>query len=459
VVRRFDAAPRGAHAGAVDVPETRYARSGGYHIAYQTLGERPPDVAYLSGWFSHIEARWEVQPWATFMRRIASFGRLIQLDKRGIGLSDPAPLQSLPTLEEWMDDLRAVLDAVESERAAILGWGDSGPMAMLFAATYPDRTSALVLADTYARLVRAPDYPIGMPQRLIDWTLNFNEATWGTGEQNYWFAPDMNDDLRAELARYERHAASPGYSAAVRRSVFELDVRHVLPSIQVPTLVLHHTDGVGVRVGHGRYLAEHIPGARYVELPGADSTMVAGPDREQILDEIEEFLTGVRPVPAVDRILATVLFTDVVDSTKHAAERGDRAWRELLERHRELVRRQLERHRGREVVTTGDGFLATFDGPARAIQCAGAIIQGSRALGMEIRAGLHTGEVELMGEDVGGIAVHIGARVSALAGSGEVLVSSTVKDLVAGSGIEFEDRGAHELKGVPGEWRLFAVRS
>jgi len=444
----------------VDTPETKYARSGDYHIAYQTLGEGPPDIVSLSAWFSHVEANWDVAPFAGLLRRFASIGRVISFDKRGTGLSDPVPLQSLPTLEEWMDDLRAGLEAVGSERAAILATLDGGVMAMLFASTYPERTSALVLLDCWARMARVPDYPIGVPQHVIDAAVDFYDENWGTGAQLDFLSPDQAGDteLRRALAKFERQAASPGAAAAMRRMVLEVDVRHVLPSIQVPTLVLQHADGRVVRVGHGRYLAEHIPGAQYVELPGSDAG-AWGQDLEPILDEIEEFLTGVRPLAQADRVLATVLFTDVVDSTKHAATRGDRAWRNLLERHRDLVRRQLERHRGREVNTAGDGFLATFDGPARAIHCASAIIQGSRALGVEIRAGLHTGEVELMGDDVGGIAVHIGARVSALAGSGEVLVSSTVKDLVAGSGIEFEDRGSHELKGVPGEWRLYAVRS
>ena len=449
-----------AHAAGVDVPETRYARDGGYHIAYQTLGEGPPDIVFLV-WFSHLEAHWDIPPWAAVLRRMTPMGRVIRLDQRGTGLSDPVPLQSLPTLEEWMDDLRVVLDAVGSEQATIIAPGESGAMAMLFASTYPERTSALVLLNCYARLARAPDYPFGMPERVIQGTVEWAEKNWGTGGQIDWWAPTHSGDseMRELVAKFERQAASPGTAAAMRRMLVDLDVRPVLPSIQAPTLVLHHADNRYVRVGHGRYLAEHIPGARYVELPGADWVPFNARERDEIFDEVEEFLTGVRPAPQADRVLATVMFTDVVESTKHAAEQGDQAWREMLERHRELVRRQLKRHRGREVGTTGDGFLATFDGPARAIHCAGAIIQGSRAIGVEIRAGLHTGEVELMGDDVGGIAVHIGARVSSLADSGQVLVSSTVRDLVAGSGIVFEDRGEHALKGVPGEWRLFAVRS
>jgi len=332
----------------VNVPETRYARDGGLHVAYQTLGEGPPDVVLLSMWFSNVEAVWDFPALAAILRRVSSLGRLIHFDKRGTGLSDPVSLQTLPTLEEWMDDLRVVLDAVGSERAAIIGWGETAAMAILFASTYPDRTSALVLWDCWARLARARDYPMGMPQRMIEGNVEFIEDTWGTGAQIDWLTPDVADDpeLRAAFARYERQVASPGGAAAIRRMVNELDVRHVLPSIQVPTLVLHHSENPYARVGHGRYLAEHIPGARYVELPGANWAGFTAKDREQIFDEIEEYLTGVRPVPQADRVLATVLFTDLVDSTKHAAEGGDRAWRDLLERHREVVRRQLERDDG-----------------------------------------------------------------------------------------------------------------
>lgn len=444
----------------VDVPETRYARRGSDHIAYQTLGDGPPDVVLLSMWFSNVEASWDFPLLAPIQHRIASFARLIHFDKRGTGLSDPVPLQTLPTLEEWMDDLRVVLDEVGSEASVIIGWGETAPMAMLFASTYPERTSALVLWDAWARLARAPDYPVGMPQDVIEAYEDFIEKNWGTGAQADWASPgDAEDpDFRSAVGKYERQIASPGAAAAMRRLITRLDVRHVLPSIRVPTLVIHHSENPYTRVGHGRYLAEHVPEARYVELPGANWAPWNAKDRDLILDEIEEFLTGVRPLPQADRVLATVLFTDVVDSTRHAAERGDRAWRELLERHRDLVRRQLQRHRGREINTRGDDFLAVFDGPARAIQCASAIVQGSRAIGIEIRAGLHTGEIELMGPDVGGISVHIGARISALAGAGEVLVSSTVRDLVAGSGIEFDERGPHHLKGVPGDWHIYAVK-
>lgn len=444
----------------MDVPETHYARTGDYHIAYQTVGSGPPDVVFLLTWFTHVEALWEVPQTAEVFRRLASFGRLILFDKRGTGLSDPVPLQTLPTLEEWMDDLRAVLDSVGSERAALISLGDGGPMSMLFASTYPERTSALVLMESSARMLRAPDYPVGISERSVETAVEFIHEKWGTGADVDWIAPEKAGDtqFRATIAKSTRQIASPGTAAAMRRMLYEIDLRQILPSIRVPTLVLHRQEGKWIRVGHGRYLAEHIPSARYMELPGANQTLVWADDRDEILDEVEEFITGVRPIHEPDRVLATVLFTDIVDSTRQVADRGDRAWKELLQRHRGVVRRQLERHRGREVATTGDGFLATFDGPARAIRCASAIVEASRPLGVEVRTGLHTGEIELMGSDVGGISVHIGARVSALATSGEVLVSSTVKDLVAGSGIEFDDRGEHTLKGVPGEWRLFAVR-
>jgi class 3 adenylate cyclase len=443
----------------MDAPETKYARSGDVRVAYQVSGEGPLDVVLLPTWFTQVDAFWEIPQVAELLHRVESFGRLIQFDKRGVGLSDPIPLQSLPTLEEWMDDLRAVLDAVGSERAALVASLHAGPMAMLFASTYPERTSALVLVEAFARGTRAHDYPFAMPERLVDAAVQFVLDNWGTGVALDLAAPDKAGDaqMRSWYARYERNSVSPSAAAVMSRMLLGVDVRGVLPSIRVPTLIVHRKDGRFVRVDHGRFLAEHISGARYLEVPGSDQLWWSADDRFELMDEVEEFLTGVRPTHEPDRVLATILFTDIVGSTEQAAERGDRSWRELLGRHRQLVRRQLERYRGREVATTGDGFLATFDGPARAVRCAAALVDTSRPLGIEIRTGLHTGEIELMGDDVGGIAVHIGARISALAGSGEVLVSSTVKDLIAGSGIEFDDRGSHELKGVPGEWRLFAV--
>jgi class 3 adenylate cyclase/alpha-beta hydrolase superfamily lysophospholipase len=438
-------------------PETRYAKSGDLHIAYQVVGEGPLDLVLVHGWVSHIEHAWDYPPFAHCLMRLASFARLIHFDKRGTGLSDR--VAELPSLEQRMDDLRAVMDAAGSEQAVLFGYSEGGPMAALFAATYPGRTAALIMYASYARRVRAPDYPWGPTpeERLAE--LDSIEQWWGRpGGQVATRAPSHADDPRYRewFATYLRRSASPGAALALARMNLEIDVRPVLPAIRVPTLILHRVGERELPVAGARYLATWIPGARYVELPGDDHSLWAG-DSDAIIDEVEEFVTGVRPAPEPDRVLATVLFTDIVGSTQRAAALGDRRWRELLDAHHAAVRRELARFRGREVKTTGDGFLAAFDGPARAVRCAAAIRDAVRQLGIEIRAGLHTGEVELLGDDVGGIAVHIGARVAAEAGPGEVLVSSTVKDLVAGSGLEFDDRGARALKGVPGEWRLFAV--
>ncbi len=435
-------------------PETKYTRSGEVHIAYQVVGDASLDLVHVPG-YQHMEMVWEWPAGAQLMHRLGSFSRLILFDKRGTGLSDPVPLTALPTLEEWMDDVRAVMDAVGCERAAIVAFFEGGPMAMLFAATYPERTSALVLVNTYARLSRTQGYPWGVPPEVLEAALEAGRAAWRTGSSMAWQVPSRANDpgFRDWWARFERASASPGTFAAIARVNSQVDVRHVLPLIQAPTLVLHSRDNPWIRVGHGRYLADNIPGARYVEVDSPDIFYV---DQEPY-DDIEEFLTGVRPVPLRDRVLATVLFTDIVESTKHAAELGDARWRELLDSHHAMVRRELANARGREVKVLGDGFLATFDGPARAIHCAHAILDRVRGIGLDIRAGLHTGECELTGEDIGGLAVHIAARVAALAAPGEVLVSSTVKDLVAGSGIRFAERGMHELKGVPEQWRLYAV--
>ena len=439
-------------------PETQYTKSEGGHVAYQVLGEGPRDLVFVPNWGSNVDAMWEEPSLARFLRRLATFSRVICFDKRGCGVSDPVPLAALPTLEHWMEDVRSVMDAVGSRRTALLGDAEGGQMAMLFAATYPERVSALVLTNTAARHRRDADYPWGVPSRSVAPYLQRLEELWGTGGLIDIMAPGLAHDVRLRrwFARYERLSLAPGAVTAMYTVQFERDLRSVLPTIRVPTLVLHRTGNQHIRVGHGRYLGEHIPGAKYVELPGDEHYFHLG-DTEGMLGEIEEFLTGVRPAAEVDRVLATVLFTDIVGSTEHAATLGDRAWRALLDTHNGIVRTQLTRHRGREVKTAGDGFLATFDGPARAIRCASSIRDEVRSLGIEVRAGLHTGECELMGDDVGGIAVHIGARVADEAGAGEVLVSSTVKDLVAGSGIRFADRGAHALKGVPGEWHLFAV--
>jgi class 3 adenylate cyclase len=444
----------------MDPPETRYARSGDLHIAYQVLGEGRQDVVFVAEFWNSIEAQWEEPGFERFLRRLASFSRLICFDQRGSGMSDPVALSELPTLEEWMDDVRAVMDATGSVKAVLLGSGGGGLISTLFAATYPERTEALILLNSFARLTRAPDYPIGNSMEFeerVEWELRNG---WGRGILLETTAPSMAADasFRRWWARYQRLGSSPGTVITMRRMLQQSDVRHVLGSIRVPTLVLHRAENRLVDAALGRYLAERIPGGRYVEVPGVDYFPFVG-DSATILDEIEEFVTGQRGAREADRVLATVLFTDIVGSTERAADLGDRRWRELLQRHHDGIRRELERHRGEEVDTAGDGFLATFDGPARAVRCARAIGAAVRPLGLEVRCGLHTGEVERAGRQVSGLGVHIAARVMALAGPGEVLVSSTVKDLVAGSGIEFQDRGTHALKGVPAHWRLFRVLS
>ena len=431
--------------------ETRYARSGDIHVAYQVIGNGPLDLVLVPGFVSHVEGWWEEPASARFLERLSSFSRLILFDKRGTGLSDR--VAELPTLEERMDDLRAVLENAGSTRAAVLGISEGGAMSVLFAATYPERTSALVLYGTFAQFGSWMPSPEHFEQFL-----SRIERTWGTGSSLAHFAPSvaLDENFRLWWARHERLGASPGAAIALMRMNRDIDVRHVLPTIRVPTLVLHRTSDVTVNVEAGRFQAAQIPGAKYVELPGADHLPFVG-DADSILEEIEEFLTGERPAPDADRVLATVLFTDIVGSTELATRFGDRRWRDLLQAHHSIVRRELARFRGREVDTAGDGFLATFDGPARAIRCACAIADSVQPLGLKVRAGLHTGECEIMGPKVGGIAVHIGARVAAMAGADEVWVSSTAKDLVAGSGLRFADRGAHGLKGIPGDWRLFAV--
>jgi class 3 adenylate cyclase len=439
------------------IPETRYARSGDLHIAYQVVGEGQP-LVFSDQWFGHVDGQWEFAPLERLLRRLASFGRLVLFDKRGTGASDPVAVTSLPTLEEWMDDLRAVLDDAGIDRTALFCGVGATHVGLLFAATYPERTSALVLVNGYARISRTPDYPWG---RTAEQIRDYGErirGRWGEGGLLDVLAPSVAADeaVRRAYARYERQAASPGAAGTLTSMRYETDLRDVLPAIRVPTLVMHRSDVVRIPPEHGRYLAEHIPGARYVEVPGVDAFLWAG-DPEPILGEVEEFLTGTRSAPAADRVLATVLFTDIVGSTQRAAEVGDAAWRELLGRHDDLIRLELRRFRGREVDTAGDGFLATFDGPARAIGCACAIVDSVGELGLAVRAGLHTGECELAGDKVRGIAVHIGARVASVAEPGEVLVSSTVRDLVAGSGLRFADRGVHELKGVPGRWRIYGV--
>ena len=441
----------------METPPVRYAKSGDVHIAYQVIGSGAIDLVLIPGLFSNIDHHWEEPGCARFLRRLASFTRLIVVDPRGTGLSDRA--QQYPPMEDQVDDILSVLDAVGSRSAAFFVFSQAGPIAILFAATHPERTRALVLYATYAMNGLAEDYPWG---RSTEWLDNFDrliEREWGTGFFLPQIAPSRVDDpsFRSWWARMERASCGPGNAHTYFRVYAQTDVRSILPSIQVPTLVLQRDADIFRDPGHSKYLASHIPSARYVELSGVDHLPYVG-DADAIVEEVQEFLTGVRPLPDHDRVLATVLFTDIVASTDKASAIGDRAWKELLERHDGLIRRELGAFRGMEIQTTGDGFLATFDGPARAIRCARSVVDAVHGIGLQVRAGIHTGEIELMGDQVGGIAVHIGARVAALADADQVLVSGTVKDLVAGSGIEFEDRGSHTLKGVPGQWRVFAVR-
>jgi class 3 adenylate cyclase len=438
--------------------ETRYARSeDGANIAYQVHGEGELDLIFVPGFVSHIELIWEEPAAARFLRRLTSFTRLVLLDKRGQGLSDR--LGRPPTLEESMDDVRAVMDAAGCVRAAIFGISEGGPMSALFAATYPQRVVSLVLYGTYARLVRTDDFPQGIsPERLDAWAEMMLSDWGGSGVGVELWAPSALGDVEFERwwGRLLRQGTSPSGAIELIDLYREMDVRSALPAIAAPTLVMHHRGDRIIPLRQGRYLADRIPSARLAVLEGRDHLPMLG-NQDELLDEMEEFLVGSRRTREPERALATVLFTDIVGSTEMAARLGDRRWRDMIERHDSIVRRTLALHRGREVKTMGDGFLATFDGPARAIRCACDIRDRLAEIGIEVRAGIHTGEVELVGHDVGGMSVNIGARVGALAGAGEVLVSSTVRELVVGSGLGFSERGAHRLKGAPGEWRLFAV--
>jgi class 3 adenylate cyclase len=439
-------------------PQTKYARSGELFIAYQVVGDGPVDLVYIPSWISQVEHYWAEPVVARYFNRLAQFSRLILFDRRGSGLSDP--VVAAPTLEEQIDDVVAVLDAAGASRAAVFAQLEGGAMAALFAATHPDRTQALVLYEAMPRMAWAPDYD--WPMRKEDRWASLEHGgvrNWGDGSRIDGLAPKSagNPRLRNWFAKLERLAASPGTAAKLTLMNAEVDVRAVLPSIQAPTLVIHREHDQFIDIRHSHYLAEHIPGSRLVILPGEEAISF-GSESDPLIEEVEEFLTGTRHGAEPERILATVMFSDIVDSTRHAVEMGDRRWRDLLEALELATGEILMRYRGRAVKSMGDGFLATFDGPARAIRCATALRDLARSgYGVEVRSGLHTGEIELIGDDVGGIAVHIGARVGARAGAGEVFVSGTVKDLVVGSGIVFEDRGEHELKGVPGPWRLWSV--
>jgi class 3 adenylate cyclase len=438
-------------------PETRYASFGGDRIAYQVVGEGP-DLVMLTGTLTHVDLRWQEPAHAHYLRKLASFSRLILLDPRGSGASDPIPLDPLPTWEDEVDDLKAVLEAVGSKRATIFACGDAGPMAMIFAAAHPDRAQALVLANTTSRFIVADDYPFGFSAEEIDASMRRLTDSWGSQEGVSLMVPSQAHDaeFRRWYARYQRAAARPREVASYMPMVHTLDVRDVFGSIRCPTLVLHRRDSGWLGVAHGRYIAERIAGARFVELPGAD-VLLPTEHPEVSLALVEEVVTGATSHAESDRVLATLLFTDIVGATERAAAIGDRPWRDLLGRYDEAVRREIARFRGRVIDTAGDGVFASFDGPARAIRCAVEMSRSIRALGLEVRTGVHTGECEVAGDKIAGIAVHFGARVMSHAGAGETVVSSTVKDLVAGSGIEFADHGTHALKGVPGEWRLYRV--
>ncbi|RXG98876.1 adenylate/guanylate cyclase domain-containing protein [Bradyrhizobium vignae] len=433
-------------------PATQYAKSGDVHIAYQLFGSGPVNLIMVPGFVSNVENYWDEPDLARFLTRLGSYARVVTFDKRGTGMSDRGG--ELPGLDQRMDDLRAVMDAAGMEQAALFGISEGAPLSVLFAATYPDRCRALILYGSFSR------FSYWFPTKeALEAFFGYVEQAWGTGGSVQKFAPSRANDAAFQRwwGRNERLGASPAAVKALMSMNSQIEISGILPAVRVPTLVIHRTGDKTVSVEGGRDVAAHIPGARLFELPGSDHIFYVGENADEIFDAIEEFLTGSRSPVSVDRVLATVLFTDIVGSTEKAAALGDQRWRDLLDGHHATIRRNLARFRGHEVKTTGDGFLATFDGPARGVRCACAIVEEMRPLGIEVRAGLHTGECEMIGSDVGGIAVHIGARVAALAAGSEVLVSSTVKDLVAGSGLRFNDRGTRSLKGIPGEWRIYAV--
>jgi class 3 adenylate cyclase len=448
---------RGASVVDGERPTTRYAKADdGVHIAYQVFGDGPEDLVVIPGFISHVELAWEDEQLSAVLRRLSSFGRVVMFDKRGTGMSDRP--ERLPDVDRRMLDIEAVMDAAGSERAALFGVSEGGPMAILFAAAHPERTRALVLVNSYARTSSCADYPIGLPRERMEAFIRHLEPEWGTGVGLSAWAPSLARDPRAResFARLQRMASSPGAAMELLGVVNDMDVRLALPLVHAPTLVMVREGDRMVPAVFGRYLAEHIEGARLVELRGSDHFWWTE-DAGRLIDEVQEFLTGMAPVVESDRVLASVLFTDIVDSTRRAAELGDDQWRDLLDRHDTMAEREVTRHGGRVVKTTGDGVLATFDGPGRSVRCALALARDAEGLGIALRAGVHTGEVERRGDDIAGLGVNIAARIEALAGPGEVLVSRTVTDLVTGSGLGFDDRGEHELKGVPGRWQLFAA--
>jgi class 3 adenylate cyclase/alpha-beta hydrolase superfamily lysophospholipase len=443
----------------VMAPTTHYAKSGDVHIAYQVVGEGPIDLVLIHGFISHLENQWEDPALARFLDRLASFSRLIIFDKRGTGLSDRVAESALPTLEQRMDDIRAVMDAMGSNRAAMFGLSEGGPLSTLFAATYPARTAALIMFGAYAKWIRSEDYPWAPTREQHEAAFEAYEKHWGTPIGLKTMAPSVANDerMRQWYARHQRMSASPGAGVTLYRMNIEVDVRAILPTIRVPTLILHRSGDRLLPCQGARYMAGQIPGAKFVELPGDDHIPWIG-DTEPLLAAVQEFLTGEPPVLEADRVLASVLFIDIVQSTQRATAIGDARWRDLVDNYQQQVGKEVARLGGRVVNTAGDGVFAIFDGPARAIKCARAVRDAVGALGLAIRCGIHTGECVIEGNDVAGIAVHIGARVAARANPGEILISSTVKDLIAGSRVECLDRGSHVLKGVAGRWRLFAVK-
>ncbi len=438
-------------------PRTQYVKGPEGHVAYQVFGKGSRDIVFVPDHPNNIEIMWEDPALSRFLEHLATMGRVICFDKRGTGISDPVPLGAIPTIERWMDDITTVIGAVGSTRTVLFGHGDGGPIAMLFAATYPERTEALVLGDTFARILEAIDYPIGLSEAAAEAKAAMLYATWGRADRRPARAAFKDPSSVAWRARFERLSLSPGALETMYPVCdLDVDIRAVLGSIRAPTLVFHRRDNFWIPFAFGRYLAEHIAGATFVEIAGEEHRYYTG-DVDAILSAVQQHVTGKHEALDDDRVLATVLFTDIVGSTEKASSLGDRAWSDLLARHHALVRRQIAHFRGREIATAGDGFLALFDGPARGVRCGLAISDAVRALGLEVRAGLHTGECERMGDNVGGIAVHIGARIAGEAAPGEVLASRTVRDLVVGSGLTFRDRGSRVLKGVEGEWQLFAA--
>lgn len=439
-------------------PDTWYARVDAEQVAYQIVGDGPPDLVISAGTYGSIDLDWDDPMVASMYRRMAAFSRVIRFDRRGSGASDPLPLDALPSWESYIDEVVAVMDAAGSEQAAIMGIFDAGPMAMLFAATRPDRSVALILANTSARILASDDYPLGAPSSVAEAAIDRVARTWGTEEQARMQVPSRASDerFRRWFARYTRSVAGPTAVRAYLRAMLDVDARSILSSVRVPTLILHRKHYPLFRIEHGRYLADHIKGARFFEIPGADGPL-PWENADMVVDLIEEFLTGVRRGAEPGRAVATVLFTDIVSSTERARELGDQRWLELLNLHNEAAHRLVEAFRGRVIKKTGDGVLATFDGPRRGIRAAVALRDELLRIGLEVRSGIHTGEVELRDQDVGGMAVHIAARVMAAAGAGEILVSRTVRDLIVGSEVRLEDRREHTLKGVEGDWQLFAV--